>query len=229
MAATGQSRRRDHETTVDHALIRGLVTAEPDAIRAELPGLVSSSAAEYPAKLPLGVTGRDLAYEQLRSALGTVGSTYSQGAICNGFAYRPARSHAAHVRSRNDTSAARVRADLQDRRQSSGFPCGARIELGEYAIAAAAAPRANFRAMSTGSIALRRRSHLHSRQQPLLGFDRPGQSHRLLAVSSQQPPSMLASGTRPRYAHETGSVPVAVARCPLRMLGHLVAAATVHG
>jgi hypothetical protein len=29
MAATGQSRRHDHETTVDHALIRGLVTAGP--------------------------------------------------------------------------------------------------------------------------------------------------------------------------------------------------------
>ena len=27
MAATGQSRRHDRETTVDHALIRGLVTA----------------------------------------------------------------------------------------------------------------------------------------------------------------------------------------------------------
>ena len=29
MAAAGQSRRHDHETTVDHALIRGLVTAGP--------------------------------------------------------------------------------------------------------------------------------------------------------------------------------------------------------
>ena len=29
MAATGQGRRHDHETTVDHALIRGLVTAGP--------------------------------------------------------------------------------------------------------------------------------------------------------------------------------------------------------
>jgi hypothetical protein len=29
MAATGQSRRHDHETTVDHALMRGLVTAGP--------------------------------------------------------------------------------------------------------------------------------------------------------------------------------------------------------
>src|SRR4029077_10933227 len=29
MAATGQSRRHDHDTTVDHALIRGLVTAAP--------------------------------------------------------------------------------------------------------------------------------------------------------------------------------------------------------
>ena len=29
VAATGQSRRHDHETTVDHALIRGLVTAGP--------------------------------------------------------------------------------------------------------------------------------------------------------------------------------------------------------
>src|SRR5690242_18577007 len=29
MAATGQSGRHDHETTVDHALIRGLVTAGP--------------------------------------------------------------------------------------------------------------------------------------------------------------------------------------------------------
>jgi len=29
MAAAEQSRRHDHETTVDHALIRGLVTAGP--------------------------------------------------------------------------------------------------------------------------------------------------------------------------------------------------------
>ena len=29
MVAAGQSRRHDHETTVDHALIRGLVTAGP--------------------------------------------------------------------------------------------------------------------------------------------------------------------------------------------------------
>jgi len=29
MAAPGQGRRHDHETTVDHALIRGLVTARP--------------------------------------------------------------------------------------------------------------------------------------------------------------------------------------------------------
>jgi hypothetical protein len=29
MTAAGQSRRHDHETTVDHALIRGLVTAGP--------------------------------------------------------------------------------------------------------------------------------------------------------------------------------------------------------
>jgi hypothetical protein len=29
MAAPGQGRRHDHETTVDHALIRGLVTAGP--------------------------------------------------------------------------------------------------------------------------------------------------------------------------------------------------------
>ena len=29
MAATGQGRRHDHETTVDHALMRGLVTAGP--------------------------------------------------------------------------------------------------------------------------------------------------------------------------------------------------------
>jgi hypothetical protein len=29
MAATGQGRRHDHETTVDNALTRGLVTAEP--------------------------------------------------------------------------------------------------------------------------------------------------------------------------------------------------------
>jgi len=29
MAAAGQGRRHDHETTVDHALIRGLVTAGP--------------------------------------------------------------------------------------------------------------------------------------------------------------------------------------------------------
>ena len=28
-AATGQGRRHDHETTVDHALMRGLVTAGP--------------------------------------------------------------------------------------------------------------------------------------------------------------------------------------------------------
>ena len=28
-AATGKGRRHDHETTVDHALIRGLVTAGP--------------------------------------------------------------------------------------------------------------------------------------------------------------------------------------------------------
>ena len=29
VAATGQGRRHDHETTVDHALMRGLVTAGP--------------------------------------------------------------------------------------------------------------------------------------------------------------------------------------------------------
>ena len=29
MAATEQGRRHDHETTVDHALMRGLVTAGP--------------------------------------------------------------------------------------------------------------------------------------------------------------------------------------------------------
>jgi hypothetical protein len=29
MAAVGQGRRHDHETTVDHALMRGLVTAGP--------------------------------------------------------------------------------------------------------------------------------------------------------------------------------------------------------
>jgi hypothetical protein len=29
MAATEQDRRHDHETTVDHALMRGLVTAGP--------------------------------------------------------------------------------------------------------------------------------------------------------------------------------------------------------
>jgi len=29
VAAAGQGRRHDHETTVDHALMRGLVTAGP--------------------------------------------------------------------------------------------------------------------------------------------------------------------------------------------------------
>ena len=37
MADTGQSRRHYHETTVDHALVRGLVTAGP-VIRQELHG-----------------------------------------------------------------------------------------------------------------------------------------------------------------------------------------------
>jgi hypothetical protein len=29
MAAAGQGRRHDHETTIDHALMRGLITAGP--------------------------------------------------------------------------------------------------------------------------------------------------------------------------------------------------------
>jgi hypothetical protein len=60
MAATGQGRRHDHETTIDHALMRGLITAGPDTSRSFL-GLVSSVGLEPADSTSEGSPGRDRA------------------------------------------------------------------------------------------------------------------------------------------------------------------------
>jgi hypothetical protein len=60
MAAAGQGRRHDHETTIDHALMRGLITAGPDTSRSFL-GLVSSVGLEPADSTGEGSPGRDRA------------------------------------------------------------------------------------------------------------------------------------------------------------------------